>query len=123
MKKTEDYTLREINEANNHTHQAAIDVAYKFYDFLNETFGGVDGTWKITFHAMHQVKDTYMDSIRKEYSVMFERKTYSVYHNDTETSERLLLNSEPLEIRTNKPKTVAKPLPSILKSDKKTSVY
>jgi hypothetical protein len=123
MKKTEDYTMREITEANNHTHQAAIDVAYKFFDFLNDTFGGVDGAWKIAFHAAHPVKDTYMDSLRKDYSVMFERKTYSVYHNDTETSERLLLNSESLETDPNKPRTVAKPLPSILRSDEKTSVY
>lgn len=123
MKTKEDYTLREINEANNHTHQAAIDVAYKFYDFLIGAFGEVDGTWKLNFNAMHEIVDTYNDSVRKEYSIMIGRSTRPSYANSSETSTVLLLNSEPLEIRAGKPRTVAKLLPSMLKPDQNTRVY
>jgi hypothetical protein len=106
MKYKEDFTLREINEAQNHVSQKAIDTAYKFYDFLNDTFGEVDGTWSLKFTTMHYIVDTYQDSIRKEYNVMLGRNKVT----------RLLLNSETLG-------TVAKPLPSIIDPNKKAVVF
>lgn len=114
-KSKRDFTVGEIEDAGRYIPQGAYDVAYGLRDFAANFFGDCEISLGVDY--WHRLRDSY-DSVHTSKTIRYTVETHSIYHNDTETTSRLVIGDKQLKL--GEEKSFAEPIPSIF-SDKPES--